>query len=133
MAVVTGVVLLFGVTEVRAQVLSGGVAPIRNAAAAGARSPGQMVTAGIGRRAENLAPPTGSFVNISTPEVPDLLEGFRSTASVVLATQLVIAIDLIVDSLIDRSGILDTLRNAKTAPAPSDTGGRTPARGKLQR
>ncbi len=127
------------VSEVSAQVFSGGLTPIENSGAAGARSPGNMVTAGIARREEVLSAPIRTYSSITNPGSPSLVEGIRSTASLLLATQLSIAIDLFVNALIDRSGILDAATGSPPVvdpvpvPPPDDGGGRRPGGRKLQR
>jgi len=135
-----GLLVAFVVTDARAQVLSGGLSPLENVGAAGARSPGLMVGAGLARREQVLSGPFRDFAPITATGTPGFFEGFRSTASVVLATQLTVAIDLLVNALINRSGLLamsgstTPVAGPTPTPTPGDNGGgRTPGRGKAQR
>lgn len=118
------VFVLIGWSEARAQVLSAGLAPIQNASAAGARAPGAMVTASFGRRESVLSPPNRTFSSITTPEVPGFFEGFRSTAASVMAAQFSVVLSVIVDAVLQRSGILSSSA-PPVATVPPDAGGNT--------
>jgi len=133
MAVGVAAVVAFAGVEARAQstipsqVLSGGVAPIANAAAAGARSPGQMVSNSLGRLQLYEASPYRSFSDITETATPGFGETFKLQAATVLVTQLTVAIDLFVQAWLERAGL--TGSNPPTNP---DNGGRNPGGRKAQ-
>jgi len=129
--------MLFALTtaagSAHAQVLSGGTAPIQNSAAAGARSPGLMVAASVGRLEQVMVEPIRTFSGITEVDVPGVGEVFRSQAGVVLVQQLTIAIDLFVDALLARSGITAAPAGSRPVDGGRDNGGgRSPGGKKAQ-
>jgi len=116
--------------QMQSQVWSGGVAPIQNAAAAGARSPGQMVSNSFSRLDANLAAPIRSFAGITQVYVPGVGEAFRSQASLVLVQQLTVAMDLFVQAWLTRAGLVDASTQPGSGRDPG--GGRTPGGRKVQ-
>ena len=126
----TAFALLLAAGSANGQALSGGVAPIQNSAAAGARSPGQMVTSSVGRLEQVMVEPIRTYSGINEIEIPGFGVVFRSQAAVLLAQQLTIAIDLFVDALLTRSGITETPDDG--GRDDDDGGGRPPGGRKVQ-
>lgn len=134
----TAFALTAAMGSANAQVLSGGLAPIQNSAAAGARSPGRMVTSSIARLEQVMVEPIRTFSGINEIETPGVGEVFRSEAATVLVLQLTIAIDLFVEAFLTRSGITESPdasqpdNGGRDPGGRDDDGGRTPGGRKVQ-
>lgn len=128
MAVLTGLILIGSAVDASAQITNGGTAS-QNVRASAARSPGHMVSAGLGRAQNAVRDP---FIQPQITELPPLIGGFNTIfvpqAIEVLAQQISDFFQYFIDLLLQRADWPPLSAAGNTTSTTTDTGNGTSVR-----